>query len=104
MWKNLISLVLCFTLIECDHSNCGLSGSPVGLVINGNDTFRGEYPWIAAIFHAELNKYLCGGTILTNKFIITGLINKFNLNFFIRLISIIQQELIVFTLKEDHVL
>lgn len=45
------------------------------LVIGGDDAEKGEYPWIAAIYNTSLGQkmYICGGTIISKLYIISGI-------------------------------
>lgn len=41
-------------------------------ISGGEEADRGQWPFIAALFQAKTLKYFCGGTLVTNKHILTG--------------------------------
>lgn len=53
------------------HENCGIAGSPGGLVFGGEVSEELQWPWLAAIYHAEMNVYFCGGTLVSKRIIST---------------------------------
>lgn len=44
-----------------------------GLVIGGNRTDRGQWPFLVALRHIIENKFFCGGSLISSKHVITGL-------------------------------
>lgn len=44
------------------------------LVVNGIPAFKGQFPWIAAMFHNGVreNGFICGGSLVTSRSIITA--------------------------------
>jgi len=64
-----------------NYNECGInkshSGGPNLLIAHGNKTLPGQWPWLAAIFRVIYEyEYLCGGTILTTKHVLTGTLIK----------------------------
>lgn len=43
-----------------------------GLVIRGNGTRRGEFPFLCALYDIEEDEIFCGGTLITTKHVLTG--------------------------------
>jgi len=75
-----------------NNNECGISsrsGNTNLLIANGRKTTPGEWPWLAILFIIKNNKYkfLCGGSILTNKHILTGMLIK-EKNFTLLILSI----------------
>ncbi|CAH1981964.1 unnamed protein product [Acanthoscelides obtectus] len=61
-------------LPEC-IPDCGrerVPGAP--LIVHGNDTQKGSYPWATIIFIKEGNtmKFICGGSMISTRFILTA--------------------------------
>lgn len=54
-------------------SNCG-QVKAVGREIegNGNETTRGEWPFLAALFDTENETFFCSGTLITQRHILTS--------------------------------
>lgn len=69
---------------------CGISthNNNINLLISkGMETSPGQWPWLVAIFLVKLEfKFQCGGSLITNKHIITGILRnkkiKFNITTF----------------------
>lgn len=63
------------------HENCGIAGSPGGLVFGGEVSEELQWPWLAAIYHTEMNVYFCGGTLLSKRIISS--VRSFSILFYI---------------------
>lgn len=68
------------------QSSCGIAGTSSSFIINGTDSERGNWPWIASIHRTSTDDFLCGGTFIGSKFIITAAhcIQNKNLNLEVR--------------------
>ncbi|XP_062551220.1 ovochymase-2-like [Armigeres subalbatus] len=58
-----------------DSLLCGIPKiNQTDLIIRGKDTTPGEWPWHVAIYHRIYysNKYVCGGTLITESFVLTA--------------------------------
>lgn len=53
--------------IEC---GVGLGGS--GFVVGGNETKRGQWPFMAALLLESTNQFFCGGSIITTSHVLTA--------------------------------
>lgn len=54
-------------------SNCGQVKAAVGEIEgNGTETARGEWPFLAALFNTETEKFFCSGTLITQRHILTS--------------------------------
>lgn len=53
---------------------CGVSKISMGLIINGKDTRRGEFPWIVALMRTteRSSDFFCGAVLISSTFVITG--------------------------------
>ena len=73
MWLK-IFLVLYLTtgsLVKAQNS-CGIAGESTPFILYGSDSKQGSWPWIAAIFKARSNSFICGGTLITTNVVITA--------------------------------
>lgn len=43
-----------------------------GLIVNGDQVSRGEWPFIAALFYTAGEKFFCAGTLITSKHVVTA--------------------------------
>lgn len=68
----IVSLLVC----SCNSEDnvCGRSDQSAGLIIGGSPVSRGKWPWIVALFKTTANesKFFCGGTLISNKHVVTG--------------------------------
>lgn len=60
-------------MIEGSTVGCGTVGLRPGLIMGGKTVLRDEWPFIAALFRLKPFKYFCGGTIISNKHVLTGI-------------------------------
>lgn len=73
----IIFAILKFTGAENhEFNNCGVSGQPAGLIVNGAQSNRGAWPWLVAIYQIDENKFICGGTLVSSNIIITVGFNR----------------------------
>ncbi|XP_053683622.1 chymotrypsinogen A-like [Sabethes cyaneus] len=77
--KSIIVLLSTVLVVVCCNGNilpeCGIP--QIGgneLITNGKDTAPGDWPWHAAIYHRKgsSTNYACGGTIISENFIVTA--------------------------------
>lgn len=57
-----------------DLDKCGISNATHSRVVGGNNAQLGAYPWLGAIGYRVTGgiKYLCGGTLITQKHVLTA--------------------------------
>lgn len=41
-------------------------------IFGGGETDRGQWPFIAALYHTNKSEYFCGGTLISSRHILTG--------------------------------
>lgn len=74
---------LLFILIFCsiqsfkaDNEECGITKYSKGLIINGVEVQKGEFPFSIALLKLDddqdKNEYFCGGCLITTKHALTG--------------------------------
>lgn len=65
-----INFVILLSVIHVVYKECGESMAvPTNRVVGGSVTQPHEYPWIAAVFS---DRTKCGGSIITNRHILTA--------------------------------
>ncbi|XP_033116685.1 complement factor B-like [Anneissia japonica] len=60
---------------EYDYSPCGIGGSNAqrsGRIIGGTDANPGAWPWQVAFYDNEQDDVFCGGTLISNEWILTA--------------------------------
>ncbi|KAJ6642104.1 Platelet glycoprotein V [Pseudolycoriella hygida] len=69
----LVGVALCILQIyRVNGLNCGRVKLMREVIRNGNKTVRGEWPFIAALFEVNPVQYICGGTVISNKHVLTA--------------------------------
>lgn len=64
-------------LFHCHRVNtmdCGIVNFVRPAILGGTQTIRGEWPFIAAIYNHS--NYICGGTVISYRHILTGIVIK----------------------------
>lgn len=51
---------------------CGRVDVTIPLIRAGNATLRGEWPFIVALYKVRPVAYICGGTLISNRHVLTG--------------------------------
>lgn len=41
-------------------------------ILGGDETSRGDWPFMASLFEVETQKFFCGGTLISQKHVLTG--------------------------------
>lgn len=54
---------------------CGIRHGFQPLMFEGDTTKRSEWPWIAALHHLEYQQFFCGGSLISSKMVVTGIIS-----------------------------
>lgn len=66
--------------VNSNHQ-CGRPSLRSGLVIGGQDTKRGHWPFLAALYNLRDRKFFCGGSLITQQHVLTG--KKEIINYFL---------------------
>lgn len=51
---------------------CGKVLYSSGFAIGGNQTERGQWPFLVALYNVEYEDFFCGGSLITSKHVLTG--------------------------------
>lgn len=60
-----------------EFEKCGTSFLFDGVVLDGNETRRGELPFLCALYSYELEKFFCGGALITSRHVLSGKIKLY---------------------------
>lgn len=71
---NCICVVLA---LMCLLQNKAVSGTDVDFslssrILGGSEVYRGDWPFIVALYRAKTSQYFCGGTLISSQHILTG--------------------------------
>lgn len=56
-----------------DRDKCGMTNTTKTRVVGGVNAQLGSYPWLAALgYRLNVIRYLCGGTLITQKHVLTA--------------------------------
>jgi secreted trypsin-like serine protease len=70
---NLICSLLLLTSVESKVTkSCGNRSGGIGNVVGGTEINRGKWPWITAFVHVPKNTYFCGGSLISDRRILSG--------------------------------
>lgn len=59
-------------VISNSYDACGETSFSPGLILGGNRTERGEFPFLCLLYNIEENLIFCGGTLISTKHVLTG--------------------------------
>jgi len=76
--KCFVAVILLQLLSGISSQKCGTVSVPHGNVFGGQQTKKGEWPFIVALYYAENSKFFCAGNLISTKAVLTGLV--FNVN------------------------
>lgn len=68
-------LILFFTSLHVIPSKlqaCGKFSFSSGLVVNGDEAKRGEFPFLVALLKLQTQKFFCAASLITDKHALTG--------------------------------
>lgn len=60
-------------LVPPAERGCGLSTKSYSKIVGGNAAEKNEWPWMAAILRHGYYRVFCGGVLITNQHILTGI-------------------------------
>lgn len=58
--------------IPVDAIECGTVNLYHEAILGGNEVKKAEWPFIAALYYSGTSQYFCGGTIITQRHVLTG--------------------------------
>lgn len=67
----LILFLVAFSKVSTEYV-CGRSMHNTGLIVNGKDVKRGDWPFIAALFKTDGDGFFCAGTLITSQHVVTA--------------------------------
>ncbi len=71
MIKVCVTFVILLQVWRVSSTVCGTVNIVRPRILGGNYALKGEWPFIASI--QNQTKYVCGGTIISNRHILTGM-------------------------------
>lgn len=57
---------------KVDLKICGLKVNASGLIVGGKATEINEWPWLASLFKSESKEFFCGGSIVSERHVLTA--------------------------------
>jgi len=54
---------------------CGMVDIVVPRILFGTQTQRGEWPFLVALFQVHKLEFCCGGSLVSTKHVLTGILN-----------------------------
>jgi secreted trypsin-like serine protease len=67
----LLSIFLQVSSTVCQNY-CGKVSVPTGLVVYGEETLPGEFPFLVALYKFENDKFFCAGSLITRRHVLSG--------------------------------
>lgn len=64
-----------FVTFEVSADQCGTVKFIEPQIVGGSQTTRGEWPFIAALYYTDDAKFFCGGTLISAKHVLTGVLS-----------------------------
>lgn len=55
------------------NTTCGTVSFASGLIIHGNDTKKGQWPFLVGLFYLSTKKFFCGSSLISAKHLLTGM-------------------------------
>ena len=75
MWRlsYLLSLLIYFSCFKVQEAaNCGHKFSGVGYIVGGSKALPNAWPWLTVLLYKPKNKFFCGGSLISEKHVISG--------------------------------
>lgn len=67
-----VALVLLFQINIVNGIECGTVNLQRSTILGGSQTLKGEWPFIAALYRNNKSEFFCGGTVISNRHVLTG--------------------------------
>lgn len=71
-----LCLIVLISICDGNRTVCGDSGKATGIIVRGNESSRGLWPWLVALYYVKDNEFFCGATLISNRHILTGRTNE----------------------------
>lgn len=55
-----------------DHQKCKRGERFGGFIVGGETAEKGEWRWVVAFKHASLGIFFCGGSVISNRHVLSG--------------------------------
>lgn len=68
-----LSVLILVNLSFLKAETCGNVAFSSGLVVNGLQVLRGQFPFLVALHKVENDKFFCAANLISNRHAITGL-------------------------------
>jgi secreted trypsin-like serine protease len=80
---NLVTLPFYLIFIELSRTseNCGNRRGVALLSIGGKQSEKNQWPWLVAFVHTQANTFFCGGSLLSERHILSGELKKVLIKF-----------------------
>lgn len=69
-------------ILQAISQSCGKLSYGSGLIVNGEESKRGEFPFLVALIRISDQKFFCAGNLITKTHILTGEIKVLFINIF----------------------
>lgn len=64
-------IIFCFSFSIAQE--CGKPQVLSGLIFNGEEAIKGEFPFLMALFEIARDKFFCGANLISKRHALTGL-------------------------------
>lgn len=70
--KGFKTLLLLLIIFEAEAQTCGRPKGIFGTVVNGVKAKKNEWPWLVAFVEWTSGKFFCGGSLLSQRHVLSG--------------------------------
>lgn len=67
-----IIFLLIFKISSTLSDTCGTLNIQAGLIVNGEEARKGEFPFLVALYKLENDQFFCAGNLITRRHVLTG--------------------------------
>ena len=67
-----------FLIAECFECGKRKASNPTGLIVGGNSSYPGRWPWFASLFLKKDDRFYCGSSLISDRHLLTGESMKIN--------------------------
>lgn len=69
---SLVLLLAAFVVVAAVSEGCGQRKALAGTVFGGARIRKGQWPWIVAFLHRFERNFFCGGSLISDKHVLSG--------------------------------